>query len=426
MNIDGIDGAAVATSVRPRLGNPRGLERIDCECQSSAIWCQKDARQAACRAGPTPRRAVAAPIESERRLGPHGRGCELLRPAPPFWFDLSMTSLPESRFDTRSLPSRIGLDMWQEQISVLFDARVQKADQDGFFASVHAWLIDDVGIGHVRGSAQQFSRSRHKIARDGMDGYVLQFYSRGESMSRDDYSVARPADLYLIDMAQPLATVTTEHAQLSIAVPRRLLSPLLKNPDDCHELVLPARLPLVCLLRDTCASLAQNLGNMSTGTARLALPSILQLAAAVVNAEVDEEKEVAVRTALADAVRRHIETHLLEPHLSAETVMRAFGMSRRTLYRLFEAAGGFKAYLQRQRLRRAWDALRAAGLRHLSIAEIAELHGFANPESFTRSFRSLFDLTPREARHLPEREILRHRRAKSATDWPQWLRQIGR
>jgi AraC-like DNA-binding protein len=54
------------------------------------------------------------------------------------------------------------------------------------------------------------------------------------------------------------------------------------------------------------------------------------------------------------------------------------------------------------------------------------LHGFANPESFTRNFRSLFNLTPREARHLPERELLIHRRATGPKDWSQWLLQIGR
>lgn len=316
--------------------------------------------------------------------------------------------------------------MWQDQISVLFDARVQKFERDGFFASVNAWLVEDVGIGYVNASAQQFSRSRHKIARDGMDGYVLQFYGSGESRSRDGESVARPADLYLIDMAQPLATVTTEHAQLSIVVPRRLLAPLLKTPDECHELVLPSHLPLVSLLRDTCASFAQNLKHLSIQTAPLALPAILQLTAAAVNAEVDEEKEAAVRTALADAVRRHIDVHLLEPDLSADSVMRAFSMSRRTLYRLFEPLGGFKSYLQKQRLRQAWDALRAAELSHLSISEIAERHGFANPESFSRNFRTLFNLSPREARHLPEREVVIHRSANRPADWSQWLQQIGR
>ena len=316
--------------------------------------------------------------------------------------------------------------MWQEQISVLFDARIQKSDRDGFFASVNAWLVDDVGIGYVNASGQQFSRSRHKIARDGMDGYVLQFYGSGESRSRDGTTAARPADLYLIDMAQPLATVTNDHSQLSIVIPRRLLAPLLKAPDECHELVLPSHLPLVSLLRDSCTSFAQNLKHLSIQTAPMALPGILQLAAAAVNAEVDEEKEAAVRTALADAVRRHIDIHLLEPDLSADRVMGSFGMSRRTLYRLFEPLGGFKSYLQKQRLRHAWDALRAAELSHLSIAEIAEQHGFANPESFSRSFRLLFSLSPREARHLPEREVMTHRFANRPADWSKWLQQIGR
>lgn len=316
--------------------------------------------------------------------------------------------------------------MWQDQISVIFDARIPKTDQDGFFASVDAWLVDDVGIGFVSGSGQQFNRSRHKIARDGMDGYLLQFYSYGKSRSRDSETVARPADLYLIDMAQPLATVTTQHAQLSIVVPRRLLAPMLKTPDDCHELVLPAQLPMVSLLRDTWTSFAQNLKTLSTETAPLVLPSLLQLTAVAVNSEVDEEKEAAVRTAQADAVRRYIDAHLLESDLSADRIMRTFGMSRRTLYRLFEALGGFKSYLQKQRLRHAWDALRAAELRHLAISEIAELHGFSNPESFSRNFRNLFNLTPREARYLPEREVQVHRSAKRPTDWSQWIRHIGR
>lgn len=337
-----------------------------------------------------------------------------------------MTAIPRSRFDTRQLPTKGALDSWRERIGAVFDSRISKSDQGGFYAAVDAWLIGEVGVGQLSASAQQFNRSRRKIAGDGMDGYVLQFYSRGESRSLGDSTTASAGDFYVIDMAQPLATMTNDHAQLSIAVPRRLLSPLLKAPDDCHELVLPSHLPLVSLLRDTCVSFSNNLPSMTADTARLALPAILQLAAATVNAEVDEQKRTAVQTALGDAVRRHIEANLFTPELSAETVMGAFGVSRRTLYRLFEPLGGFNAYLQKQRLHRAWDALRAPEHRHLPISEIAQSHGFANPESFSRAFRSMFNLTPREARHLSARELAVHRSAVRGADWSQWIRQIGR
>jgi AraC-like DNA-binding protein len=105
--------------------------------------------------------------------------------------------------------------------------------------------------------------------------------------------------------------------------------------------------------------------------------------------------------------------------------VRAFGTSRRTLYRLFEPRGGFNAYLQKQRLHRAWDALRAPEQRHLAISEIAQSHGFTNPESFSRAFRSQFNLTPREARHLSASEMSIHRSAARGGDWSQWIRQIG-
>ena len=57
-----------------------------------------------------------------------------------------MTNLPQSRFDTRDLPSKIALDTWQDQISVLFDARVPKTGQDGFFASVDVFQLFGIRI----------------------------------------------------------------------------------------------------------------------------------------------------------------------------------------------------------------------------------------------------------------------------------------
>src|SRR5450756_629648 len=123
--------------------------RIDDPCHFSAISRQQDARQTECDQGTV---AVIAPhtICHFRRLPlaqvrPNA-ACALLsirqRVTVRAWFRVprSMTNLPESRFDTRELPSRMALDAWQSQISVLFDARVQKSQQDGFFAAVNAWL----------------------------------------------------------------------------------------------------------------------------------------------------------------------------------------------------------------------------------------------------------------------------------------------
>ncbi|MDH6267464.1 AraC-like DNA-binding protein [Rhizobium sp. SG_E_25_P2] len=334
-------------------------------------------------------------------------------------------TIPRSFFDTRKLPAGPAWDLWHDQISVIFDSRPHKRIEEGFFASVDAWLVGEVGIGHIHGGGQRFDRSRKKIAKDAMDGYVLQFYLQGQSEGRVSGQTAKPGDLYLIDMAQALATTTTDHEQISFALPRRMLAPFLKMPDNCHELVIPGQQPLVTLLRDAMVSYTRNLDRMRADDAEAALKPLVDLTAVAINSELSEEKAEAVNLMLTASIRRHIEANLLDPDLSAETVAGSFGLSRRSLYRLFERFGGFQSYVHERRLRRAWEALRAADQRHLPISAIADSHGFANPENFTRAFRRLFGMTPREVRHLSASDMERAMAATPQAMWSQWVAKIG-
>ncbi len=337
--------------------------------------------------------------------------------------------LPRSRFDTTGMRQQNAHLMWRESIGVLFDARLRGPSDEPFFASVDAALIGGVGVARTRSRSQDFDRSRYKIARDGMDGYLVQFYVSGQSASRGAAgSVARPGDLYVIDMAQPLATSTIDHEHLSLVIPRQMLAPRLKCPDDNHELVLPARLPLVALLRDTLGSLHQQLDHISVGEAEAVLSPLLDLAGAAINSQTSEGNAAGVGHALSIAVRRYITDHLLEPDLTVERVMAAFGLSRRTVYRLLELVGGFSVFLAQQRLRRAFINIRAPEYRHVAIADLALAHGFTNAANFSRAFRREFGLSPRELRHLSAHHptLLKSAPGLSATDWSQWIGLIGR
>ncbi|MBD9597855.1 hypothetical protein IB270_34085, partial [Ensifer sp. ENS05] len=182
--------------------------------------------------------------------------------------DIEHFGLPRSRFDTTGMLQQDAHLMWRESIGVLFDTRLRGASDEPFFASVDAALIGSVGVARTRSKSQDFDRSRYKIARDGMDGYLVQFYVSGESGGRGNSDrIARAGDLYVIDMAQPLATSTIDHEHLSLVIPRQMLAPRLKRPDDNHELVLPAKMPLVSLLRDTLGSLHKQLDHISVGDA---------------------------------------------------------------------------------------------------------------------------------------------------------------
>ena len=335
--------------------------------------------------------------------------------------------LPRSRYDTGLIPDRLAVASWRESMNVLFDPRPHVGIDEGFHVKVDAALIGELGVGRVEGSAQDFDRSRNKIARDGMDGYLLQFYLTGKSASRSgDAPTTSPGDLYVIDMTQPLMTRTSDHDQISIIVPRRSLAPSLNSPDDSHERVLPAGLPLVSLLRDTLQSLFRQFDAMTVRDGELAAAPIISLAAAAINSQVTEPTASGVELAVSAAIRRHIEDNLLDPKLTVETVMAQFGLSRRTLYRMLEPHGGFSSYVSSRRLRRARDVLRMPNGQSIAIADLARSHGFLNPEHFSRAFRREFGLAPRQLRDLATSGNGSYPApAATESDWSSWIAHIG-
>lgn len=316
---------------------------------------------------------------------------------------------------------------WRESMNVLFEPRPHAGIDEGFYAHVDAALIGELGLARVEGSAQDFDRSRNKIARDGMDGYLLQFYLNGASAPRSgDSAIASQGDLYVIDMARPLMTRTSNHDQISLVVPRRLLAARLDAPDDSHERVLPAGLPLVSLLRDTLQSLYRQFDTMTARDGELAAAPILSLAAAAINSQVTEQTKGGVKLALFAAVRRYIEDNLFSPALTVETVMGQFGVSRRTLYRMLEPHGGFASYVLHRRLRRAHEALRKPDAQLVSISDLAHNHGFPRPEHFSRSFRQEFGLSPRQLRDLAlSKEGPCAAFNAAGPDWTNWIAHIG-
>ncbi|MCW2244447.1 AraC-like DNA-binding protein [Azospirillum fermentarium] len=334
--------------------------------------------------------------------------------------------VPHSRFDTRSTPAALAHDRWRALIGVLFDAQPVMEGEHGFSVQLDAWRVDDVGLALMTASPHRFSRSRAKISRDGMDGYLLQFYTAGESRDWGGDYAAGAGDLYVIDMAQPVSTLTTRHSHIDIVVPRRRLAEQLRTPDQCHERVLPAGLPLVTLLRDMALSYLRQLPFLSAADASAALTPLIGLAAAAINGTAGDDHATAVRTGLFVQIRRFIDNRLLDPGLSVDLILVRFGLSRRSLYRLFEPVGGVDAYIKKRRLAMAQRALKDPANSALSIADIATMHGFASAEHFTRSFRGAFGVTPREMRFYAPAESGGGTADIPDAAWSRWIAEIGR
>lgn len=89
-----------------------------------------------------------------------------------------------------------------------------------------------------------------------------------------------------------------------------------------------------------------------------------------------------------------LEAHLNDPEFGIEQMMAALGMSRTNLFRKVKALTDLSAndLLRNYRLKRAAQLLRAGH----SVAQTAYQVGFSSPAYFSKCFRELYQLTPRE------------------------------
>lgn len=327
-----------------------------------------------------------------------------------------------SFFDTRDGPGHAAMAAWSEAMGVMFDVRVASASHDGFRGRTGGYAFGDLLVGQSRSRAQAFGRSRYRTARDGLSHYLVQFYPEGACGPRDATSDTwtRPGDLLIVDLAQPLDTAATDYKNLNLVIPRRVLAPLLRAPDDVHLKVVRREAPLVSLLRGHLEMLAGLAPSLTPAQAALLVEPTAALAAAAINGDLDEASRPAAGQSLLEQICRAIESRLADPGLHVAGTAAAFGISKRKLYYLFEPLGGFSAYVQQRRLRAVHDRLVDPRHRHETIGAIAGAFGFGHRSSFVTAFRNLYGMTPRELRDLAAKS------GASAVsgepqDWRQWI-----
>ena len=152
-----------------------------------------------------------------------------------------------------------------------------------------------------------------------------------------------------------------------------------------------------CERRDACASLFRAF-RVDRSARREARPAPRRNSFLAFLGEV--ARTIEARAVPPDAsFRREVESHI-EPLLATgairvETVARALGCSRQTLYRRLKAEGvTFEVLLDGLRHRLALRLVREPGL---SVKAIAYRLGFSEPAAFSRAFKRWTGRTPRQA-----------------------------
>jgi AraC-like DNA-binding protein len=104
-------------------------------------------------------------------------------------------------------------------------------------------------------------------------------------------------------------------------------------------------------------------------------------------------------------MRSFVEQHLHQADLNGTLIAAAFRMSARSVREVFALHGTTPGrYILARRLERARVLLADPDHHWRSISEIGYAAGFADASHFSRSFRSAFGHSPREAREPARRK----------------------
>ncbi|AUB82748.1 helix-turn-helix domain-containing protein [Candidatus Thiodictyon syntrophicum] len=304
-----------------------------------------------------------------------------------------------SSFNTMGLPPQEAIEVWRDSIAPLFDAR--PVGPGDFYGAVDACLFNGIVLAQSRAAAQVFRRDRRMRNRDGVDHFLVQFYLEGGYRGEHAGLAVRvgAGDVGVLDLGAETHTNDLEFRCLTLVVPRDTLRPFVKHL-DCGGTVIAGSTALGRILNSHLTATWRNLPGLPGREAPYVAQALLGVLAACIDSQCSgttDRTDPYLPAATAVAIRDYIEHHLERVDLDPEHLCRTFHCSRAYLYRLFASEGGVARHIQQRRLLRCYRELTRPGNHRPRVGEIAGRWGFVNASHFSRLFREVFGVAPRDA-----------------------------
>jgi AraC-like DNA-binding protein len=287
-----------------------------------------------------------------------------------------------------------------------FDFEVPaSAASQAFTARTEIYCLPDITVSRDRTTAGKFTRTIEAIAARGTDQFLVICYTSGHfnvTVAGETKRV-EAGEIVFIDLSQQVVIEAPMVENLSLAVSRRKLEAMVPFLNDAHGFVREQD-ALAKLLRGMLEDVVANGPTMPIVDARGVTGALLQLVAACLEPLSRKSVETGPgRSAVSlVAIKAFIEQRLLEPTLGPQTLLDAFGVTRSTLYRMFEPLGGVSAYIMQRKLSYAFRLLSDTLQPRRRISKLSTELGFSHPSAFTRAFKDTFGLSPKDVQALAE------------------------
>jgi AraC-like DNA-binding protein len=305
------------------------------------------------------------------------------------------------KFSTDDIPDRDKISLWRDH----FGRSVVKMDfvpigEVSFRCVSFMRDLPDLKIWSCAITESEVHRTR-SLAADGDDNLVLAVVRKGRASAsqggREVVFGGGEAVLWSADIAGVYRNLSSAEL-FALALPRRILTSMLSDPNTASMTVVPSSTDALRLLIQYVDTLCMEPGPMSPALQALTATHVQDLVSLALSPTRDA-KEVAsmrgLRAARLLAIKRDVLANLGEQSLSVSGIASRHSISPRYIRSLFESdQTTFTDFVREQRLQLARRMLTDASLAYRSISTIAFDAGFGDISHFNQLFRRRFGATP--------------------------------
>jgi len=288
-------------------------------------------------------------------------------------------------------------------------------------AEVRGWRFEGLllferklsGVIHRRTARVTTDGFDHVVAHVVLDGQLI-----GNGITGFDRAVA--GDIAFVDTIRGNDTEARDAHVLTVSIARHLIEVAVGDAGVLHGRVLNP--PASLMLADYIKSLVRYASDVDPRAASAYARALVELLSAALASTRVKGADAAQRDYLRrESVERLIAAELANRALSSNLITDATGLSRSTLYRLFERHGGIARLIGLRRADAVRRSLEAGSME--PIADLAERFGFVSEGHLSRVFAQAYGAPPgsyrTSVRATPEADARTGRRR-----WRGWMGEL--
>lgn len=310
---------------------------------------------------------------------------------------ISAAALPNYAIDTFPLPGDVSREIREYVVNGTFRLEDPPSEGSAHRVRTQVWFLEDLLVASSAAEKSVLYRSQDLINRNPTQVVKVRMYRSGRSLlvEGDRQEFIGTEAIHFIDQDRPLRQVSSDHDQVTLAVPYGLIGYDPSRQPACRSFGLDTALGR--LLQAGLQSVFADIGTLSPSQAPALSKAISGLLRGVLEGCTDSVEDDNIRQARIAVFKRIIDQNLGDPDLGIETLLKEFGASRATIYRDFAEDGGLQHYIHMRRLQRAFLLLSEAAPGRGVVQDVASRCGFASLAHFSRSFRARFGFAPSDA-----------------------------